>query len=420
MNYQKKIIDFSEGLLSKEEEQSLLSEIAVNDELRNQFKSSLAFEKNIRNAVGSIKPDKKMRAGIFAAAGFTDISSSAAAATASASSAVQSNYFISKYFPIIATAVLSSLLTGFTFFTYFNNSDDSQEMNNSQNNISEAIQEIPEPEFEMYYSEEVEIPKEIQQVRSIAQKSNIATIQNQSNNEKDIVKTSISNIDKVKDNKQIKNEQQDAKHLITYNINQTDKINNLVLQNRAVSPINEYEDITYENMEIKSTSAQIYDFLDNFSVEFSGIDNMFFVGQNVFTANVKPFINKNIGLNYHFNDHFFAGFSFRSENFYLTYNNIDEQNNRYIYEQQPILYSYNFYAGMETRLFSYFNPYVKLTAATTNIGPVARAESGLGLFITEHIQIFGGIGYDAIFYTHQNRNFHSNKWNINYGIKYKF
>lgn len=392
MNYQKKIIEFSEGLLSNEDEQSLLSEIIVNDELRNQFKSALTFEKNIRNTAGGIKPDKKMRAGVFAAAGFADMSSSAVAA---ASGAAKGSFFLSKFVPIMATAVLSSILTGFAFVSYFNNSDNLQNELIADNSISENLPEIPKPHFDIEYEETQRTPI-ISQNKEYDYANNKASENTENKKLFGIVTESLTFI------------------------NRTELIDKNIKTNQLIMDKNINSEGKYENLKITKFGERLYDILGNVSIEFSGMDNLFFDEQNVFSANLKPFINKNIGINYNINDYFFAGFSFRSENYYLNYTDIDEENDKSIYEQQPILYSYNLYAGAEVEIYRSLSTFIKLTGGATKIGPVTRADAGLGLALTNNIQLFGGVGYDVIFYNHQGREFNSNKWNINYGIKYNF
>lgn len=394
MNYRKKIIEFSEGLLSKEEEQSLLSEMTVNDELRNQFKSVMAFEKDIRNSAGNIKPSNKMRAGVFAAAGFSDMSGSAVAASAGAA---KNASFFSKFLPIIATALLSSILTGFVFSNYFKNTEEFTNNSIAGNYVTESLPELSKPVFEIDYSENKQMP--LIQNRTIPEKNmKMSTQDSDFQNKKDI-------------------------KYISESLAYSDIVENIDVRSNGkpfVQESNINADNEYRILEITDFSEKLHNILGNVSVEFSGIDNLFFDEQNVFSANLKPFINKNIGINYNINDYLFAGFSFRGENYYLTYNSIDEDNTRYIYEQQPILYSYNLYVGAETEIYRFFNPFVKLTAGATKIGPVARAETGLGINITKNIQLFGGIGYDAIFFRHQQNEFDSRKWNVNYGIKYIF
>jgi hypothetical protein len=381
------------GELSDTEATKFYSRLAIDEEMRNNFQSFASLQKGIQKSISTFEPSAALKSAVFANAGFSGFSK--VASLTSSTATILASSFFSKYLPVFAAAVLSSILTGFTFFTYFNNSEDLQEELISTNYLSEELPAIPKPVFNLDYNETQRTP--------IISQNKIQTI----TDDNTLENTDVENTVLIKDISE-----SIAFFNLTENINKesySEKMNNNISTNKS-----------YDKLEITELSEKLYDILGNVSIEFSGIDNVFFDEQNVFSANMKPFINKNIGINYNINDYLYAGFSFRGENYYLTYTSIDEDNTRYIYEQQPILYSYNIYAGAETEIYRYFNPFIKLTAGTTKIGPVARADAGLGINITNSIQLFGGVGYDAIFFQHQNRDFNSNKWNINYGIKYNF
>lgn len=381
MNYERKIIEFTEGLLGKDEEINLLNEMAINENLRMQFKSILSFESETRNAAKSFTPSIDLRKSVFAGAGFADMSN-ISKPISSISKSAGSNF--SRFASVAAASVLSSFIT-ILFFVNFNESENkadnlfADKVKSEQNiTVPNLLEPIHEANIKLQNSKPILNEKIAQNISTVVKTPQIIEI----NNSKEISIVPI--------------------------LSYSDKTNNL------------NEKSNYKSIAADITENEFLEILKNFSIEFSGIDNLFFNEQNVFSANIPPFINKNVSINYNINDYLYTGISFRNENFYIKYQSIDKENKKFNFEQQPSLNSYNLHIGIKKNIINLAVPFAKISIGATNIGPVVRAESGLGILLSKNIEIFGSAGLDRIFYKHQNNPFNSSKWSINYGLKYNF
>ncbi len=116
------------------------------------------------------------------------------------------------------------------------------------------------------------------------------------------------------------------------------------------------------------------------------------------------------------------GVDFRRENFYQEFDGIRQDSLEFAYAQQPNFTSY----GVVARYFPEFlktekiKPFVQIGAAMNKAGAIARGMGGIWYKIDDHISFSLGLEGNILYFRHQDKNFHSKKMNLNYGISYEF
>ena len=387
MNYESKIIEFIEGTLSSDDEREFLYEMMENEESRKSFREILRIEKSFKHHFPRNKPSDNLKKTVFASVGFADSKLN----NANQKEWQNLSKFNNKYLTHIMSAVIGAIIAGVFFFTF----------DNEKQSISKSIpiQENKGITIEM------NVPEKINDFEQTEQKP-------------------VTSLAKPKSS---------IKHIAqSYNSSDNTEHNNSIYNSISFS-----ESVTHHNrlhikeipLNIDIKEPQFYadnafalenkrKILDKLYFEFGGSESIFTQKTRIEPAEVSSFINKSIGAFYKLNDFMNVGILVKNENFYLDYETSRFIQNDFRIEQQPILFSGNLAVEFYNEFGYGVLPFVRFNTGYSKTGLIFGLATGIGYKLTENIELFGNAGYKTLLYQHRGKSFISDKYFINYGIKY--
>jgi hypothetical protein len=160
-------------------------------------------------------------------------------------------------------------------------------------------------------------------------------------------------------------------------------------------------------------------FLKNFNLELTGSN---FSYESSFPNNPKDeFINDfSVGLHYDFNRFISAGAEVRRETYYQSFSGIDEFGRKIDYRQQPLLTTFSITGSFRAPLNQFVNPLIRLSAGVNESGWNGRGFAGAEFKPSDELSLIVGFEYSKLFFNHNNLPFESGKYGITYGISYGF
>ena len=384
MNYEPKIIEFIEGILSPEEERSFLYDMMENEESRKSFREILQIEKSFKRNFPRKNPSENLKKTVFASAGFSGT------VPKNQNSAIRNGFiksnltYITHFLSAVAGVVIAGLLL-------FNDSVD------RESGTSEKFSEL---------TIEMKVPTQIS------------------------AQSSIPKVDTQTGNFTVNKSGFTEKHKKAGSVNKeivSNKRANISLLKPVSQQINlesNYDNsISYHEIDNLNHNRQLFighksSLLRNIYFEFGGSESFFTQKARVEPANITSFINKSIGIFYKFNEFINMGISVNNENFYLDYRSDAFIENHYRVEQQPIILSGNLMLEFNKRWNYGIAPFLRINTGMSKTGPILGGSIGIDYNISDNIYLYGDFGYKVLYYKHEENDFSAEKYSINYGIKY--
>ncbi len=400
------LAELADGMLDNEQEAMLYSEMAVNEELRSEFKQLLSFNSAIKNNRGLFSVDGNSTNAIFSAIGIPlagAVTASVGAASASGKVIGNIGLFTAKYAQAIMGASFATLTTAalfLLFFKPFNVFNDEYSNNNfhSKNNVAlksdSAANNSSTPIVNSNIIDENDSNKNIKYIyidRPIyIEKSDIS----------ENLPVAISNTNKV---------------LLNFSKDETVKIsvNSREFQNFAKVELPEI-DLNQSNYEFATRGDNKIEF------ELKSSQHWNMPTETITPSKIAEFNNTSISGLYNYDQNFSVGFDVRQETFFQKFQGSDKMGQLNVYEQQPNFTSYSLILRYGYNIFDNFKPIAQVTIGGTNVGFIGRFMTGMQYKFNDELRFLLGIEYSNLFYNYQNTSFNSPKIGINYGISYSF
>ena len=129
-----------------------------------------------------------------------------------------------------------------------------------------------------------------------------------------------------------------------------------------------------------------------------------------------------LGLFYHMDDSHSFGVEIGQENIYQEYSGMITADNEIRYEQNYMAfwagasYQYVVNTGQDVNL----NPFVRVFAGGTNVGPIGRGIIGLDYRLNDKIGLYTGLEGSILIYRYGGNIFTTQKLGVTYGVRVKF
>ena len=401
MDYTKLIHDFMDGSLEGTQEEQLFYQFSSNDELRAELKQQIAIREAIRNDSRAYTPAANSTVGVFAALGFNPPSTVTVPNSSIAKGGVSG--FLTKYKQGITGGVISAVATTALillllnpFGSTYTNMSDSEKPSMVQSQV------IPD-----------NVPK-VESFSNDAQKQQVRYI------------TKIRYIDVPRYiNKEPVNNVQES----TSSITSAEESNNLDLTSSnlgtSLSPrldmsnnTNGFSDLGVGTSTNKFNNLILPGEQIGLSLELRGSQYWNYQTETINPFKYSKFNNSAIALYYNLSDNFAFGGEVRQENFFQKYNSIKGDST---FQQQPNFTTF----GLNLRYtlpfeFWGFAPFIQANAGVNNAGYTGRGMVGFKYSPYRDITFVVGGETSWLFYHHQNKQFNSGKFGLNYGISFNF
>lgn len=160
-----------------------------------------------------------------------------------------------------------------------------------------------------------------------------------------------------------------------------------------------------------------------FSLEWNNSESVHFPEERITPSEFALFHKNSLSMLYDINDRLTIGANARQETFYLVFRGLGEDGIQRIYEQQPNLTSFS--GLLRYDIFEWKNElplevetFTELQLGGNTLGPVGRIGFGLEIRPTQNITFVVSGNYSQLRYWHQNNGFRSEKFSLNYGVKF--
>jgi hypothetical protein len=394
------INDFIDGELSSAEEEELFAKLSQNDEMRSELKQQMAFKTAVKGDIKAFTPKAESTMKIFSTLGF------AAAAASSPTILTRLRDFYVGNSSAILTGVASVVATSIVFLLLWKNgimfSGDelgegvSKEEIVVNYDIPVVESYVPMHEFDSYKINEKASVKIVYRDVYISDKDQENISQSKSDRAGSALLTSDPNVFYSKDHKF---QRGNANYYSNRSFNSND--HNYIIDSPGYYSENE--------------------FLDKFSVEFSGSQYFNDIQGNFSSGRETILNNTDLAFLYDLNSQLQFGFTYTRENFYLQYSGFNA-GNLYEYEQNPNLNTFGATLRYSPNLlkFGIFEPFANLSFGANNIGPVLRGGVGAKANLGYGSYLIFGFNRNVMWYEHQNATNYSGKNGFYGGIGLRF
>lgn len=386
MNSIDDIYEFFDNALSPEQEASLFRRIAEDENLRAEFKTTLALENSVKSYRNSVAPSLALGAGIMAASGYSTPIPPAVPKIPIWKSAIQ-----------YSATVLATAISTFLIFTAMQN-------NNGVNseNLKQSVSN----------NNKFNGPSSIEVANPIKKDDDSKLI----NHEKTIVKYIYADA-KENSNNEINTDYNPSE-------NAEVKTNQVaVLRNSQIAPNGEIRfdraniaEIEHNNLEELTYLSD--EFLSDFSVEYNNSLNWNFPKESISPKEYSKLNNMQFSLFYDVTEDLKIGASVRQETFFSRYEETDARGRIYKVEMQPNITNY----GLSVRydvidlLGIHFLP--QLSYSFSSYGQILRPGLVLQYNLMDKISINSMLEYSYFQYSRQNIQFDAKKASVSFGINY--
>jgi hypothetical protein len=401
-----KIFKFYNNELSVDDEQILFSEIAYNQELRNEFKTLGMINNSFKSTAKSYIPTPALTDSVFSALQIKQNTISNKLQKSDKIHSLKSNYF-SKFSNGLLSGLLISLIPAL-LIVYFSSNHD------NQNNIAD-------------------------QITNNGKQNNFATI------------TSIPFVQCHETNLRSNSNSTLARSFksnSTGNIIPNIKAHN-INDNIIIAPIDDTPITTLTNSNVEPAFDEFsgfrhpklnnYPFVnnlinskDNFNLYFNGLTDKRFelkfnshIAWNIPQESISPknsskFNNLSLAAFYNISNNFKVGAELRQETFFLKYYENNGNIGRTFFEQQPNLTTFDLAAQYSTLHFNNIDVLTGINFGINNYGIIGRISGGIEYNLYDNISLSALGEYSQMYYHHKTTGFTANKFNINYGINFHF
>lgn len=413
--------DLIEGSLKDAQEKSVYAELSSDSSMRQEMRSLLAVNNSINSNKALFVPNPASKGAIFGQLGL-----------ATATGAATASFWKSKVFYAIASSIATVLLMLGVYFGFMNGEDDTAKEKYIVNR--KPIIELEKLDELAYLPIENKNAKVIPVTR--AKRESSAGVENYTENVRN--QSVGSNFDSAeKENIYIKENQlrinnndiskdlainkSNSDNYASNNLDISKNFENDILANN-INPNNKFNRnvIEYNGFANNKKSS-----LGRFSLEWNNSESVHFPEERITPSQFAPFHNNSISLLYDVNQRLTLGANVRQETFYLVFSGLGDDGIQKIYEQQPNLTSFS--GLMRYDLFEWQNDlplelktFTELQIGGNAIGPLGRVGFGFEIRPTQNITFVVSGNYSQLRYWHQNRGFRSEKFSLNYGVKFGF
>ncbi len=395
-----KLSAFLDGELEVSEASTLFYEIAQKPELQEEMKQHVSIRKMMSGS--QVSPPAHLKDNILKSAGLTGIG---AAAGFGAGSILR--IFFNRTVLMVTSAVVASLVT----FSVMNNSGGSSAPNelpgntinkaNSINYLSDRNLEKAEMDIQ------VPVMKSISEDRSSVSKNNI------------IAASETDNIE----NKTTTNFSESSQDIDSRNEFEFYILNNDIKTDQNIQIADNSQDLTYVNGEpgIKSVTRTIEIPTNRTVFMIRGFAARSMPEIDI-ESNIRPsFNNMALGMLYRLDSDNAVGFEIGQENMMQKYSGFSVKKQRHVSVEQNYLVlwyglTYQHVFEDETGV----EPFVRLFAGGTKIGPMTRGILGLKYSYQDRFGMFAGLEGTLLGYRFDGTWFGTGKFGFTYGMEVKF
>ena len=415
------LADLADGMLDGNQEQELYAELAINDELRAEFKQLLTLNSTIKNNSSLFVVDNSTTNAIFGTLG---IPITAPPIINNSASGALAGTKVAKLTPQIISAGVATLTTAALFLLFFNFYGEKYFSGKSSNNAikyenpnSENIAVVNSNDDKANSLNKIEtklISKEKQIIR---------------NNARNAVSNKNEQFEVAKNNNYLENKDEESSKLLTKQETNTnfEKENELIENNKvelATNSQNNFEKIDLnslvENKDITVFSDNHNKENLNVAIEVRGFQNWHTEKETISPAEIADFNNTGVSAILNLDENFSIGVEMRQETFFQKFSGLDKIGQFTQYEQQPNFTTYGMIIRYGINLSERIKPLAQIAIGGTNVGFIGRAMSGIQYKFSDELKFIIGFEYSNLFYDYQNHNFNSDKVGFNYGISYNF
>lgn len=360
------------GDLSDSEATEFYSKLAIDENMRSEFKAFASVKSGIQKNINSFAPSAALKSTVFANAGFSG--NTITPVPKSSNTGIWGSKFFTGALSAISGVVVTVLLLKTLGIGFSDN-------NTSSQNITEEMFEYPEYVVEMPAVEttEVKAPEIVYIDRFIP----VEIISE--NNEKTIKIIDLADGSSLTNNMVIQN-----------NLSQLDLIE------KDYSPIN----ISTKKM--------------NLNTEMMGMTGWNVPSANIFPDKYSRLNNLNINLLYEISERFKAGLGFSQETFHTVYEGTEADGSIYKYYQQPNLSTFSLVGKYIPFEYKKIAPYLQAGIGFNQTGYVFSPSIGAELRLYPSLSFIFGLDYKLMGFTHQNQWYSAKKYGFRYGFSFNF
>ncbi len=471
MNYTEQLIDFVDGNLEPEAEENLFYQLTVNEDMRVKLKKLLAVDNSIHNNFKRFEPGPELTSGVFSALGFSSLADGAPGT--GSSSVAPKPFNVGKFFTsnikLLFTAVVSSVLTSLIFAVYIIPERDgnaaitgTQESHAVQSAATTAVNRIPvitsyennddgnrrvtagsdEGDDSQYG---LKAPDgSISGSRSNGLASNTSTQPKQgfkrtsshSSQNRTSVVNHPSNTGSVTiaDNRPDGYENDNNIAPAVTEKQMAGQGTALIDKSQIVSPGPGFSSTPVLGLPPQIPGlGQLFSFASGLgiTIELNGMtDFQDLPDKQLKFDNTQSLNNTSISLGYRLSDDFTAGVNYSRETFNQHFSGREKDGRAFVIDQRPNMGTYSMFLRYYPFNGIAVNPYVQLSCGWSRqnsggrlagITPRATLGAEYPLPFIGNLFVYGSLDYTWLIYKYQdNVNLDSKKFDINYGLKYRF
>jgi hypothetical protein len=405
MDYNNLIQAYLDNSLDPQAESQLFMLLSTNEDLRSEFKQSIAFEKNLSKRISAYVPSSTATLGIFSKLG---IGAAAGAATTVAAIGFKQGLmsFLANYSQAIITGLVTVLVTTAGFITFHNPPDKAENLfstgfnsgnlteffNNNSGNTQEHSKGYPY--IISHDTETVSAPDTL--VKYVHR--NII-----------VYKDAIPQIDNI--NGLIPHANNSKNELI--GTSSIEMVNNLRI-NSDSEPVRLSDD--YSELDVN--------LLNNISagvaVELKGNGYWSIVHPEVPQFSSSILSNMQLSALYNTSKKFRVGFDLRQESFYQNFSGTNDLGEEFSYKQYPSYISLGLIGRYDILSSEFAKTFIQLGIGGTITGIIGRGAIGFELMPLSNISFNLAVEGSNLFYFHQGSMFNSPKIGLSYGVSFNF
>jgi hypothetical protein len=381
-----------EGSLTDLQEKSLFAELASDSSYRTELRTLLSINQSLNENKNLFTNDDSNKTAVLSKLGLGS-----------------SNPWYSFLNTKASYSVISSIATILLMTIFFiNNGNEKEQKILSANSNSDIHKETIE----------LQLLPEINYVENIINNvKNDDAISNYHIKSKNFIQQPTYNLSK-----------QTADYTISENKNNLVQVNKSLYQYKSNKLGSKDRILNISRIDLDSqknefpTNELNNDFKD-WSIEWNGSESIHFPKERITPSEFALFHNNSLSLLYKFNDKISFGASVRQETFYLTFSGFGNDGIARYYEQQPNLttfsglFRYNIFNLNNSKYFD-VRTFTEIQVGANSLGPVGRFGLGLEISPIENITFIVSGNYNHLRYWHQNQGFKSEKFSLNYGVKF--
>lgn len=471
MNYSKIIHNYLDGEISQLEEEALFTELASNSELREDFNYQMKIQLVTKHDMNLISPPIECTNKVFSELGFS----------IPGEMNVHHNNIYRRNAFRLALAALGIAALGIIPYAAWRYSNDFQNSNSQQsryttnNNNQSANQSDYTIVSKDHMANATQLTANLlfPTVSSYDNNNsnNISTYSNQSDRSRSAKSNNISNSNSGNslnilnkkhrhgvNSSQEYNNQQNQEHILSSNdINQNNSselandydsqygnnknlslnpMNSMLEPSSIITSLhglnsnyagaqyktnNTFSEIPLNSSLLNMNNPVVKD--NKFSIKFSSFNNKSNISTGMENSQNAWYINRALLISYNFNSYSSLGFELGKENFPQKYTSHNIDNDKAMYEQNPLLNWYGIsyqFSMADLTMLNFATPFINSGLSITSVGPICKLEAGLNFKIVNNLNINLSYNAKSLLYRADGELYHSNKYGFVYGFSFSY